>query len=69
MKRKYTKPLATVIEIDSVNICEASPLRWHVDHTEHETEIEETVDFGQVKIDKNDGSLTGKEDPWNSENW
>lgn len=70
MKRKYIKPVTTVLMVETQNnYCAA--MSWTVGKKFHDgghVEIENSVtDCGYVRTDKD--IKEGMYDPWNSDNW
>lgn len=72
MKRKYIKPVTTVLMVETQNnYCLSGSCKWVVS-TKYEdnghVEVENSkYDMGRVIMDKDDA--VHEYDPWNSKNW
>ncbi len=69
MKKIYTRPNITMVNIETSSFIAASPnLQWVVKE-KVDDETEDPFDFGPINIDKGEGNYPKDYDPWNSENW
>lgn len=70
MKRKYIKPVTTVLMVETQNNYCAATSSWVVGkfHDNGQVDVENPVtDCGYFKTDKD--IKEGEYDPWNSNNW